>query len=860
MPRRGVSFSILFTLVLLAAAAASAQAAEAALHVSLSGSDTTGDGSVSSPFRTIQKAVDAAQATSAAEDDEIRVQQGTYAEPGVDLAISIPASANTASLAVLGGFNGDFTVQTAATTVFVPQQTGSIATPDLEVLDGDVTVDGFHFVFDGTVGAGGTRPSRGLLLAGPDAVLANNTIEAGNSSGASAPDGYAVIFESGSGTLTITGNSIVGNAQHPTNGVLLDPSGSDLHVHVSGGLMTGSNVGLRADGLAQLVVEDVDIDGNANGVLASDLGTFRYSGGPDDAVDAIFVEDDGFLAFTDSDQQDSVSFTDLGHLILDLGDGDDGCWITRSAAGTTICNGGPGVDGCWLAELEVNEGICNGDAGDDFCDVTDFHFGAVTCSGGDGADECNVDAMTFETVACAGDAGADSCDIAQVGPPGADCEGGPGDDQCTFGLDTSGTCSGATGSDSCATPYNADLDCEGGDDADTCTYGGASLGDCTGRAGADTCTFEGHAGGSCTGGLGDDSCSVIGEGEVNCDGGPDNDICSYLGSAAGECFGGEGSDLCEVVGAGADGVECDGGEGDDMSHVELLSDLPGTISVLDSGLTGTNALGITGSPGDDDVLLRAGPSSPTGREWCFSAGGADNPGESGTSCPAGTVRLAVTDTNISASVLGGAGADRFVVASAPAGSDLDGGEGSDAYRLRGADLAASRDLRFSAGPLTVSDTGSVGANTLLLRGTSGSDSLRVRIGASSGSWCLRVEATEDDGAPGAACPDQAVRLDVLSTPTKPTLHGGRGTDMLGVAGAALPAGLVLNGQRADDTYSFAPLPGTGMKATVADGAPGGTDSLVFKCKANVVVRPGKILVAGQARIAYSGVESRPSCP
>src|SRR5262245_40786127 len=77
--------------------------APATFHVSLSGDDTLGDGSTAAPFRTVQKGIDAATATSDG-DDIVKVEAGTYATAGIDLGVSIPSNANLQNLQLLGGF------------------------------------------------------------------------------------------------------------------------------------------------------------------------------------------------------------------------------------------------------------------------------------------------------------------------------------------------------------------------------------------------------------------------------------------------------------------------------------------------------------------------------------------------------------------------------------------------------------------------------------------------------------------------------------------------------------------------------------------------------------------------------------
>src|SRR5262245_61352986 len=59
------------------------RAVPAIYHVSLTGHDATGDGSVGNPFRTVQAGINAAAATADG-NDIIKVAAGTYATAGVD--------------------------------------------------------------------------------------------------------------------------------------------------------------------------------------------------------------------------------------------------------------------------------------------------------------------------------------------------------------------------------------------------------------------------------------------------------------------------------------------------------------------------------------------------------------------------------------------------------------------------------------------------------------------------------------------------------------------------------------------------------------------------------------------------------
>ena len=107
----------------------------ATFHVSLGGSDITGDGSIATSFRSVQASINAAAATADG-NDNIKVAAGTYITAGVDLALTIPASANLTNLQLLGGWDATFTTQDppATPTVYVFQNVASLS-GDLNILD-----------------------------------------------------------------------------------------------------------------------------------------------------------------------------------------------------------------------------------------------------------------------------------------------------------------------------------------------------------------------------------------------------------------------------------------------------------------------------------------------------------------------------------------------------------------------------------------------------------------------------------------------------------------------------------------------------------------------------------------------------
>jgi Ca2+-binding RTX toxin-like protein len=231
--------------------------------VSLVGDDTN-TGTAADPFRTIQKAIDETAAADAAADT-INVEAGTYNSSN-DLQISIPNSANINDLQVFGGWDAGstFTTRTPRSTVFVPQQPGDVNAADVDVFVDNVTIDGFQFVFDGTIGSGGARRSGGIFSRGDSFTLNNNVVEVGSSSAAGVFDayGFQTIFGNlNNGTLTLTGNEFQADALHASGAIYLNP-GAATSVAIGGAgalgnTILGSNLsqGIVADGMSEVSIQ-----------------------------------------------------------------------------------------------------------------------------------------------------------------------------------------------------------------------------------------------------------------------------------------------------------------------------------------------------------------------------------------------------------------------------------------------------------------------------------------------------------------------------------------------------------------------------------------------------------------------------
>ena len=101
-------------------------------YVSLTGNDTTGNGTIATPYRSIQKALDIAN-LNATGPHTINVAAGTYSQLGFDNGFGIGSSAspspNLNGLTLDGGWNTAFTTQTIGSTVYIPQTNVNNSTP-----------------------------------------------------------------------------------------------------------------------------------------------------------------------------------------------------------------------------------------------------------------------------------------------------------------------------------------------------------------------------------------------------------------------------------------------------------------------------------------------------------------------------------------------------------------------------------------------------------------------------------------------------------------------------------------------------------------------------------------------------------
>jgi autotransporter-associated beta strand protein len=211
-------------------------------HVALTGNDGTGDGSIATPYRTIQQAINAASAASDG-NDVIDVAAGTYNTFDTDGKLSIGANANLSNLVISGGWNAGFTTQTPQSTIYMPDYTGAPtlgSQGDIDIANPNTTIDGFTFVFDGNaVGvAGGTRISGGLVVEATGVTINNNTIQIGGNPNSGARSSGIQVASTDTSNLTISNNTLRAEGASRANGIFLNP-GVGTNTQIIGNTLEG---------------------------------------------------------------------------------------------------------------------------------------------------------------------------------------------------------------------------------------------------------------------------------------------------------------------------------------------------------------------------------------------------------------------------------------------------------------------------------------------------------------------------------------------------------------------------------------------------------------------------------------------
>jgi fibronectin type 3 domain-containing protein len=218
-------------------------------YVSLSGNDTTGNGLPGAPYRTIQHAINVA---GAADNDTIFVQAGTYSAAGTDGPITIPSGVPFGSLKLSGGWNSNFTSQSAQGTVYVTQGTSS--DDGIDVQAPNVTISNFQWVFDGTAGPGGSLAlNAGIVSEAANLFVGSNLIEA-------PVQGYGVVTNGSAGLdgLVVAANTITAQGSDLAGGVYLNPGTATTRAILSGNTVTGNELyqGIIADTASNVIIEN----------------------------------------------------------------------------------------------------------------------------------------------------------------------------------------------------------------------------------------------------------------------------------------------------------------------------------------------------------------------------------------------------------------------------------------------------------------------------------------------------------------------------------------------------------------------------------------------------------------------------
>ncbi len=213
-------------------------------YVALSGDDAN-DGSAGTPYRTVQKAIDAAAAANDG-DDFVKVAAGTY-NTLADIGWTVADSTNITNLSITGGWDPTFSTSTPLSTIWAPgaylnaPTTGSQG--DINLIDANTTIDNFYFAFDGdgVGGTGGTRISGGLVVQNTGITISNNAIEVGSKAAAPTSPRSTGIQTSGADTsnLLISGNTFTAEGVIQAQGIFLNP-GVGTNTQITGNTFSGS--------------------------------------------------------------------------------------------------------------------------------------------------------------------------------------------------------------------------------------------------------------------------------------------------------------------------------------------------------------------------------------------------------------------------------------------------------------------------------------------------------------------------------------------------------------------------------------------------------------------------------------------
>ncbi|MFN0051401.1 MAG: beta strand repeat-containing protein, partial [Planctomycetales bacterium] len=256
-------------------------------------------------------------------------------------------------------------------------------------------------------------------------------------------------------------------------------------------------------------------------------------------------------------------------------------------------------------------------------------------------------------------------------------------------------------------------------------------------------------------------------------------------------YGLDGNDTFTVNAALVGGLTL-AGQGDSDRYNINFGSLSGAVQVIDDGLSGTDRLTVWGTAGADVIFKNATIvtlGSPvqetvqrTGIETMVIHGGGG--------------KDRITDPGADTTIFGDEGDDTIIItATEGSGVTLDGGEGSDIYLV---------DADGLAGPVTISDSGTTGGDSLVVQGTDGDDTIvqsntGLRVNGQAISFSSGLEGLTVDGAGGSD------KFSVIGTPTVPAQVQG-------------VADMIVQGTTGNDTIAFSPGGGVGQVVARLNGA------------------------------------------
>ncbi len=222
-------------------------------------------------------------------------------------------------------------------------------------------------------------------------------------------------------------------------------------------------------------------------------------------------------------------------------------------------------------------------------------------------------------------------------------------------------------------------------------------------------------------------------------------------AAVGELFvsGLGGNDTITVNASLAGGMLLAGQDGSDTYNITFGANLLGKVRVVDDGATGTDAITVNGTPGNDVIFKNNAEvtiSSPFQEQVLTT-------GIETRTIHGGTGSDTITDPGSDTFLFGDEGDDTIIIdATTGTGVSAFGGEGNDSYII---------NLGSLAGPVTVTDT--AGSNTVQVIGTPGSDDLTLTSTATSSQLATGTGETINLNVGGA-------------TATALAIDGGAGTN------------------------------------------------------------------------------------